>query len=96
MASAARRRRPTTTAGKGFLPNQPPRLAHGEAVSAARTVGQNPPPLTVAPRQDNPRGHNKYVFVSGARSQRHLYFTRFLQDSISTGTAYLEQILPPL
>ena len=38
MASAARRCRPTTTAGKVFLPDQPPRLAHGEAVSAARGV----------------------------------------------------------
>ena len=38
MASAARRHRPTTTAGDATSPNQPPRLAHGEAVSAARRV----------------------------------------------------------
>ena len=41
MASAARRSRPITTAGDATLPDQPPRRAHGEAVSAARGVGQS-------------------------------------------------------
>ncbi len=42
IASAARRRRPTTTAGDATSPDQPPRLAHGVAVSAARTVRPKP------------------------------------------------------
>ena len=42
MASAARRSRPTNTAGDATSPDQPPRRAHGEAVSAARTVGRKP------------------------------------------------------
>ena len=57
MASAARRRRPTTMAGDATSPDQSPRQAHGEAVSAARTVGHSPPPeQTYAGRlADTPR-----------------------------------------
>ena len=46
IASAARRCRPTNTAGNATSPDQSPRRAHSEAVSAARRVGRSPTPCS--------------------------------------------------
>ena len=74
IASAARRSHPTTTAGDATSPDQPPRQAHGEAVSAERGVGRSPPPeqTHVGRLADKPR---RFDTASTQANKPHRHFT---------------------